>query len=149
MIALVCNIISNEPQAIHRTALGLSGRKLEIDGKDRMALGGIKGGAVKLSADEDVSYALGIAEGIETALSLQRLPEWQGLPVWSLLYAEGVEIFPVLPGIETLVIAVDHDPAGELAALVVAQRWRAAGREVRLIEAIKANNDLNDVVARP
>src|SRR5262249_49019139 len=83
MVALVRNIESNEPQAIHRTALHRDGRKAEINGKSKMALGAISGGAVKLTPDENVTIALAIAEGIETALSLQRLPEWSGSPVWS------------------------------------------------------------------
>src|SRR5262245_62552860 len=96
MIALVRNIESNEPQAIHRTALDHGGNKITIDGKDRMALGPISGGAIKLTADENVTIALGIAEGIETALSLQQLPEWQGSPVWSLISESGIRKFPLL-----------------------------------------------------
>jgi hypothetical protein len=145
MIALVRNVVTNEPQAIHRTALDPSGRKVEIGGRDRMALGPIKDGAVKLTADEDVTIAIGIGEGIETTLSLHRLPEW-GSPVWSLLNASGIANFPVLAGIETLVIAVDHDDAGENAALAVTERWLAVGREVLLFEATNPADDLNDVM---
>ena len=47
MVALVRDIRSNEPVAIHRTALDLEGRKIEVDGKDRMALGPTKGGVCK------------------------------------------------------------------------------------------------------
>jgi hypothetical protein len=146
MVALVRNIVTNEPQAIHRTALDMSGRKVTIGDRDRMALGPIGGGAVKLSADADVTIAVGIGEGVESTLSLARIPEWAGSPVWSLLNDNGVANFPVLAGIETLVVAVDHDDAGENAALAVAERWRAAAREVLLFEAIKPDNDLNDVI---
>jgi putative DNA primase/helicase len=146
MIALVRNIVSNKPQAIHRTALDAAGHKIEVAGCDRRALGPIEGGAVKLTADEDVTYGLGIAEGIETTLSLQRLPEWEGSPVWSLLYRYGVEAFPLLARVETLAIAVDHDPPGEAAARAVTQRWHEAGREVLLFEANRAGADLNDVI---
>jgi hypothetical protein len=146
MVALVRNVLTDRPQAVHRTALNLSGHKVEVGGRDRMALGPLKDGAVKLTADECVTYALGIAEGIETALSLACLPEWRGLPVWSLISADGIESFPLLAGVETLVIAVDHDKAGEDAALAVAERWRAAEREVLLIEATAPGNDLNDIL---
>jgi putative DNA primase/helicase len=146
MIALVRNIASNEPQAIHRTALDQVGRKVEIDGKSKMALGPIGGGAIKLTADENVTIALGIAEGIETALSLQRLPEWEGSPAWSLISAGGVRKFPLLGGIETLVIAVDHDKAGEDSAREATRRWREAGRDVLLLQANTSNADLNDVL---
>src|SRR5262249_50214508 len=100
MVALVRNIESNEPQAIHRTALDRGGK---------MSLGPISGGAIKLAPVEDVTIALGIAEGIETALSMQRLPEWFGSPVWSVISASGIAKFPLLAGIETLAIAADND----------------------------------------
>ncbi|HEY2527777.1 MAG TPA: toprim domain-containing protein [Xanthobacteraceae bacterium] len=144
MIALVRNIESNAPQAIHRTALDLGGNKITIAGKDRMALGPITGGAIKLTADVEVTIALGIAEGIETAMSLQRLPEWTGSPVWSLISASGIRKFPLLSGIETLVIAADHDAAGERAAMAVAERWQE--REVLIFEAHEGGADLNDIV---
>jgi putative DNA primase/helicase len=144
MLALVRNIESNEPQAIHRTALDHGGNKIAIDGKDRMALGPIGGGAIKLTADENVTIALGIAEGIETSLSLQQLPEWMGSPVWSLISAGGIRKFPLLSGIETLAIAADHDSAGVRAAVEVAERWQ--DREVLIFEARADGADLNDIV---
>jgi Toprim domain len=144
MVALVRNIESNEPQAIHRTALDGGGNKITIDGKDRMALGPISSGAIKLTADEDVTIALGIAEGVETALSLQQLPEWQGSPVWSLISAGGIRNFPLLNGIETLAVAADHDSAGERATVDVAECWQE--REVLIFEAHHDGADLNDVV---
>ena len=147
MVALVRNIITDQPQAIHRTALDRDGHKVKIGGHDRMALGPIAGGAVKLTGDEAVTIAIGIGEGIESALSLQRIPEWAGSPVWSVLNENGVTNFPVLAGIETLAVAVDHDEAGEKAALTVAARWRAASREVLLFEAVDSGDDMNDVVA--
>jgi putative DNA primase/helicase len=144
MIALVRNIETNELQAIHRTALDRDGRKVEIDGKAKMALGPIGDGAIKLTADENVTIALGIAEGVETALALQLLPEWQGSPVWSLISAGGIRKFPLLAGIETLAIAADHDTAGERATIEVAERWQE--REVLIFEAHDDGDDLNDVV---
>jgi Toprim domain len=147
MVALVRNVVSNEPQGIHRTAIDLSGRKAKIGGDGRMALGPTAGGAIKLTANEKVIIAIGIGEGIETTLSLQRIPEWAASPVWSLINDRGMENFPVLAGIETLVVAVDHDEAGENAALAVAERWRAAARQMLLFEAVNPDNDLNDVIS--
>ncbi|WP_267421808.1 toprim domain-containing protein [Methylobacterium sp. GC_Met_2] len=145
MIALVRGIASDAPQAIHRTALSLDGNKVEVNGKDRLALGPLAGGAVKLTADAEVTTCLGIGEGIETTLSLQGLPEFGATPVWSLLNASGIAAFPVLAGIECLWIAVDHDPAGERAADACTERWRAAGREVFRVKARAAGSDLNDL----
>jgi len=140
MVALVRNIESNEPQAIHRTALDRTGK---------MSLGPIAGGAIKLTADENVTIALGIAEGIETALSMQRLPEWFGSPVWSVISASGIAKFPLLAEIETLAISADNDGAGgagEKATLEVIERWQE--RETFVIEANNDGADLNDVLQR-
>ena len=64
MVALVRDIITNEPSAIHRTALTIDGRKLDRP----KLLGPSAGGAIKLSSDY-VTNELTIAEGIETTLS--------------------------------------------------------------------------------
>lgn len=146
MVALVRNVVTNEPQAIHRTALDHEGQKVEANGKDRLALGSIRGGAVKLTPDEEFTTCLGIGEGIETTLSLRRLPEFGASPVWSVLNAGGITSFPVLPGIECLWIAVDDDPAGRGASELCADRWHRAGREVFLVKSKTLGHDLNDVV---
>lgn len=146
MVALVRNVVTNQPQAIHRTALDHEGLKVEVDGKDRLALGRFRDGAVKLTPDEEVTTCLGIGEGIETTLSLRRLPEFGASPVWSVLNAGGITSFPVLNGIECLWIAVDDDPAGRGASELCADRWRRAGREVFLVRSTTAGADLNDIL---
>jgi putative DNA primase/helicase len=88
-----------------------------------------------------VTLGLGIAEGIETALSLAHAYA----PGWATLDAGNLAAFPVLSGIECLTIAVDNDPAGIRAADECAERWHAAGREVRLVMAPQAGADLNDL----
>ena len=50
--------------------------------------------------------------------------------------------FPVLRGIQTLVIAVDNDPAGIVAATACADRWADADKQVLLT--CQSKNDLND-----
>ena len=83
---------------------------------------------------------MAIAEGIETALSLA----WAYKPVWSCIDAGHVAAMPVLPGVETLVIGADNDPAGQKAATECAERWAAADVEVLVTR--QAANDLNDVL---
>lgn len=146
MVCLVRDVVTNAPKAIHRTALSLDGRKVEVDGHDRQSLGPVAGGAIKLTPDEDVTTCLGIGEGIESALSLRRLPEFGASPVWSLISAGGIERLPVLSGIEVLWIAVDHDPAGLQASEACAERWRRAHSGVFLIKPNAERTDLNDVV---
>ena len=97
-------------------------------------------GVIRLWADDSVTHGLGVAEGIETALSLAHAYE----PVWSLIDANHLANFPVLSGIECLVIARDNDPAGQKAAEKCAKRWFARGCKVLITN--QAANDLNDLL---
>jgi putative DNA primase/helicase len=146
MVALVRDVRTDKPKAIHRTAITESGEKVAIDGQDRLSLGPVGGGAVKLTPDADVSLCLGIGEGIESTLSLRLAIEFGASPVWALLSAGQVEWFPALGGIESLWIAVDHDEAGIKAARTTARIWRKAGREVFLLKPRAERADLNDLV---
>lgn len=145
MIALVRNVCTDALQAVHRTAITLEGQKAVVNGRDRLALGPLAGGAVKLTADAEVTVCLGIGEGVETAMSLQLLPEFGHSPVWALLNTAGISGFMPLPGIESLWVATDHDPSGEKAAATCAGRWRFAGKEVFLVKATEPSADLNDI----
>jgi Toprim domain-containing protein len=73
------------------------------------------------------------------------VPEFGNSPVWSVLSASGVRRLPVLPGIECLWLAVDHDPAGVSAAREAAERWRCTGAEAFLITPSTPRADLNDL----
>ncbi|GAN52301.1 hypothetical protein ME121_6432 [Methylobacterium sp. ME121] len=146
MVALVRDVVTDQPIGIHRTALDALGRKVEVNGYERLTLGPTKGGAVKMTSDADVTTCLGIGEGIETTLSLRHTREFGSSPVWSLISAPNVEAFPVLSGVECLWISVDHDPAGERAARVCSARWQAAGAETFLVKTTTPGTDLNDLI---
>lgn len=150
MVALVRDIVTNEPKAIHRTAIDRDGRKRsDLRSNGRLALGPVAGGAVKLSADDDVTLAVAIGEGIESCLSAWRFTDLEKLPIWSLLSAGQVARFPVLPGIETLWIIVDHDDTGLASSEAVRIRWQEADREVITITPTLAGADLNDLTKGP
>jgi len=149
MVCLVRDVITNESKAIHRTAISSGGRKVEVRGESRLSLGPIGGGAIKLTPDEEVTTCLGIGEGVETTLSMTRVPEFGTSPVWSLLSEGGIRRLPSLRGVECLWIAVDHDPAGLNAARETAERWRACGAEAFLITPSAPRADLNDVFGAP
>lgn len=147
MVALVRDVLTDAPRAIHRTAIDGRGRKRsELGANGRLTLGPIAGGAVKLTPNEGVTLSLGIGEGLESTLSLQSLPEFTGGAVWALLAANQVARFPLLAGVESLWIAVDRDPAGMTAAAEVARRWQS--REVLRVTPRGDRQDLNDVVGR-
>ncbi|WP_293781631.1 toprim domain-containing protein [Sphingosinicella sp.] len=119
MVALMRDPLTGEPVGIHRTALTPEARKI-----DRKMLG--RAGAIMLSRSDDVTHGLGIAEGIETALSVLAAG-WA--PVWAIGSAGGIASFPVLPGIEALTVFADADEPGQNAARAIAERYADAGRE--------------------
>src|SRR5574337_438834 len=143
LVALVTDAVTGEPLTLHRTWIRADGSKAPLE-PARMLLGNHRkaGGVIRLWPDEAVTLGLGVAEGIETALSLAHAYR----PVWSLIDAGNLGAFPVLSGIEALMIAADHDPAGNAAAERCAERWDAAGREAYIVRATEGVNDLNDLV---
>jgi putative DNA primase/helicase len=149
MVGLVRNIITNEPQGIHRTALSLTGEKLSgLGSNGRLSMGLIRGGAVKLTEDAEVTLAVAIGEGIESTLSVRRIPELERMHIWAVLTANGIENFPVLRGVESVWIAVDHDLSGtgQRVAAACARRLEAAGIEVWTVTPDVVGEDLNDLV---
>lgn len=139
MIALMLDPSTGEPCGVHRTFLQADGRG-KASGQAKMMLG--NAGVIRLSPDSEVTTGLGIAEGIETALSLIQVAGWS--PVWAAGNAGNIAGFPVLAGIEALTIFADGDAAGLRAANACADRWRDEGREVT-IRAAPAGKDWNDV----
>jgi phage/plasmid primase-like uncharacterized protein len=141
-VALVSHAESREGMTLQRGWWNADGTKADVD-PPRMLLGGHRkaGGVIRLWPDEAVTTGLAIAEGIETALSLAHA----FTPVWACIDAGNLAAFPVLPGIECLTIAADHDDAGIKAANTCAQRWADAGREVRIVMAPTPRMDINDI----
>ena len=146
MVALLRDIVTDKPVAIHRTALDRDGRKVKIDGVDRLTLGPSKGAAVKLTPQDAVGDSLGVGEGIESVLSLPHLPCVGVRSVWSLLSAGGVRAFPVIPGLRALWLAVDNDEAGLTASASCKARYRRAGALTHLVTPSRTGADLNDVL---
>jgi hypothetical protein len=142
MLALVREIKTNAPVAVHRTALTTDARPERID---RKSLGPTTGGAIKISPDHEVHSGLLIGEGIETVLSASKLLQFK--PVWSLIDKNGVAKFPVLSGIESVTIAVDNDPGGDgqRAAAECVQRLTQAGIEV-ITAQTNLVSDFNDFI---
>ena len=142
MLALVREIKTNAPVAVHRTALTTENPPRRID---RKSLGPTTGGAIKISPDHEVHAGLLIGEGIETVLSASK--QFQFKPVWSLIDKNGIAKFPVLSGIESVTIAVDNDPGGDgqRAAAECVQRLTQAGTEVITVQT-NLVSDFNDFI---
>jgi hypothetical protein len=151
MLAVLRDIRTNSFRGVQATFLTVEGRKHSaVSGGSRRTHGAPIGAVCKLSPDEEVTTALAIAEGVETALSMALLPECFGIPVWATIGENTLADFPVPAGVEVLWIGVDvNDPksTGEKAAHQCADRWLAAGREVFFVKPLgDAKADLNDVV---
>jgi putative DNA primase/helicase len=114
-----------EPIALLRVGLDEHGAKI-----GKMMIGPVAGAAIKL--DEDVTYGLGICEGLEDALDI-RQRGWR--PVWCVGSAGAIKTFPLLAGIDCLTIFADndHNRVGLDAGRACAAVWRAAGREVAIL----------------
>jgi putative DNA primase/helicase len=136
LVALMRDIITDEPVAIHRTALTANGHKI-----GRKALGPKSGGAIKLSPV--VTTELAIGEGIETTLSAMQLGFG---PAWAVIDADGLKKFPVLHGIKRLTLLIDNDASdtGQNAAAECRERWLASDRNVRDVMPDMVGRDLND-----
>lgn len=142
LVALVTDVVTGEPLSIHRTWIKPDGSKADVS-PPRMMLKDclIANGVIRLWPDHSVTTGLGIAEGIETALSLAH----GFTPVWSCLNSGHLKLFPILPRISELILAEDNDKAGREATSVCAKRWQAHAT-VRVISASPDASDLNDEV---
>jgi hypothetical protein len=140
MLALVRDIKTDAPIAIHRTALTKDDPPQKIG---RMSLGPVSAGAIKISPDFEVHEGLMIGEGIETVLSASK--HYQFKPVWSLIDAGKLAKFPVLSGIECVTVVVDNDAAGIEAAEQCADRLLEAAIDV-ITTQTKGVNDFNDLI---
>lgn len=142
MVAAITNVATGRFQAIQRTPLAADGEKVG----DRMTLGPSKGGVIRLTGEAGPNLAIG--EGVETALSFSKINGFEGVPIWSTIDANGMTAFPVIDGVQTLWVAVDHDPAGKKAARHVSESWVNSQRNAYLIMAKRPGLDLNDVLRR-
>jgi putative DNA primase/helicase len=126
---------------VQRVFLTSEGAKADIE-PAKASLGVVAGGAARLASPVDGQLA--IAEGIESAAAAGLL---LGLPAWSAISAGNMAKSMDLPrDVQSLVIAVDRDPAGEHAAREAAARWRREGRTVRFLVPTRAGADANDLV---
>jgi len=111
---------------------------------------------IRLWPDTEVTLGLVLGEGIETCLSAARAGHG---PVWSVISAANLAVFPVMAGLEGLTILVDHDRpnphtgqrAGDEAAHELIARYVAAGfdpeRDIVVIRPSDEGQDVADLVA--
>jgi putative DNA primase/helicase len=125
MIALVEHT-ERGPVAVHRTWLRPDGSGKADLNPNKMTLGPSDGAAIRL-APVGPHGELGVAEGIEDALSYMQL---KGIPTWSALTAGGIERLVLPPEARLIYVTLDNDAVGLKAAQTAARRWLGEGRRV-------------------
>lgn len=122
------------------TGLGYHRTYLLPDGKTRKVLGkGLAGAAIRLSP---IAEEIGLAEGIETALSVTKL---LGLPCWAAYSLGNLKSFVPPEGVKRVRIFADSDDhfAGQLGAVQAAHDLKSRGVDVHL-QPFLARGDWND-----
>lgn len=140
LVGLITDVRSGQAISLHRTWIHADGKKAAVT-PPRMLLGGHQktAGVIRLTGDPHPEV-LGLAEGIETALSLAHV-----IPaVWSAIDAGNLASLPVVPDVRQLIVARDNDKSGLNAAEACARRWADAGVDVRVTN--QTENDLNDLL---
>lgn len=129
--------------AVQRTFLDTKNARRARDlGNPRRMLGRPAHGAVMLA---DVTDVLGLAEGIETALSAMIL---LGIPVWAVLGNERFPRIAVPTTIDRLVLLPDNDRAGHRAEDIAREAHARPGRTIETIWSWYGLNDWNDVLRK-
>jgi len=141
MLARVRNGAGEPAGGIHRTYLLDDGSGKAPPGKKM--LGRIAGGSVRL-APIGADGHLGIAEGIETALSAQSI---FSVPTWAALSADGLRRWEWPAGIRRVTIFADTGDAGAQAAAALAERLSTAGIPHSVVAPLHGD-DFNDDLRR-
>lgn len=131
--------------SLHRTFLNADGTgKANMESPRKLMPGSIpQGSAIRLS--EYTGGPLGIAEGIETALSASCL---FSIPVWAAINAQGLAKWIPPEGCDDVAIFADNDPkfAGQAAGFQLANRLAVTGLSVTIHIPRKPGEDWNDVL---
>lgn len=133
---IVCAIrdVNGNLVTLHRTYLTQSGKKAKVGNPKKMMPVpeglDVNGAAVRLG--EPTEGVLGVAEGLETALSAYRVSQ---IPVWSTVNATLMESFEVPKGVHTVLIWADKDQSitGEKSANVLKSKLEKLGIRVYVL----------------
>lgn len=134
--AIVCAIRDKEGNLVtlHRIYLTPTGKKARVPGPKKMMPVPddltVTGAAIQLGVPNE--GILGVAEGVETALSAYRATQ---IPVWATVNATLMEAFEVPKGVHTVLIWADKDKSltGEKSANVLKARLERMGIQVFIL----------------
>lgn len=140
--ALVAAVRNDEGVlALHRTFLEPGQPRLARFDQPKRALGSLGTGAVRLAGPR--GGRLGLAEGIETALSAMQLFD---IPCWAALGNERFGLVTIPESVRVLHLFIDHDSGGILAEQRAREAYAAEGRRIVTRCPDKQGFDWNDVL---
>lgn len=125
--------------AVHRTFLDSGSGRLAGFERPKRALGSLGCGAVRLAPP--AAGRLGLAEGIESALSAMQL---FGVPCWATLGNERFGLVAIPESVRELHLFIDNDAGGELAERRALKAYSAPGRVIQPRASASAGFDWND-----
>jgi hypothetical protein len=129
--------------AVHRTFLVPGSGRLAGFGRPKRALGRLQHGAVRL--DVPCKGCLGLAEGIETAMSATQLT---GQPCWATLGNERFGVVAIPESVRELHLFLDNDAGGDLAERRARAAYAQAGRRIVARRPDTRDEDWNDFLMR-
>ena len=127
--------------AVHRTFLHPAAARLADFERPKRALGRLQHGAVRLAMPRE--GRLGLAEGIETALSAMQI---FGVPCWATLGNERFGLVTIPESVRELYLFVDNDPGGALAEARGHEAYGQEGRRIVAERPADLDTDWNDVL---
>jgi putative DNA primase/helicase len=125
--------------AVHRTFLDIGSSKLAGFERPKRALGSLSCGAVRLAPAEQ--GRLGLAEGIESALSATQL---FGIPCWATLGNERFGLVAIPESVGELYLFIDNDAGGALAEQRAQKAYSASTRLIHSRMPASPGFDWND-----
>jgi hypothetical protein len=125
--------------AVHRTFLDTSSGKLAGFERPKRALGSLGCGAVRLAPP--AAGRLGLAEGIESALSATQL---LGIPCWATLGNERFGLVAIPESVRELYLFIDNDTGGALAEQRALKAYAAPNRVIHSRAPASPGFDWND-----
>lgn len=136
--------VSGKVLGYHITYLTERGTKAEIPSSRMYSPGETGFCVIRLSP---VAEYIGLAEGIETALSVTQL---YGIPCWATGDAGRMERFCLPAGVErvTIFADMDHNFTGEAAAFALAQRLIRSGIACEVRQECPRGTDYNDLLRK-
>jgi len=109
----------------------------------KLTLGQLRYGGVWVTPVTEIDQQLAVAEGIETALSVQQLTN---LPTVAALSAAGMRSLRWPPQVRRLWIAADNDEVGRGAAKALLERALRADLQAHIKLPARGKNDFNDLL---